>query len=293
MTRVPHIEYLAYQPNDMARDLYDCTAAELATHSVEHLQHDMPPSSATEWLAQNGYDAAPIYKDNNPVGFIHKDDIMTHDDGDTLEAYLTPLAIEYMISGDTSFPGVLSALIENPIYFLGGHNHVTGILTRADLNTAPARIYLFDRITYLEQHLRELILEKKPDWKNTPVTTDEVDGIEDRYKDAQAANVALDKIHYAHFSTLETIITSVDSCREAAGFSTKGGANTRLHKVTELRNDVAHANLLVKNTDSNEFLTDGRTTENLYNAFETIDRVLTNLQAAGYTPDAKEAQNTA
>jgi len=147
----------------MPRDLYDCTAAELATHSVEHFEYDTPPSDAAAWLTENGYDAAPVCADADPTGFIHKDNVTTDDDGNTLDNYLTPLTIDYMISGDTSFTAVLSALIEKPVYFLGGHNHVTGILTRADLNTAPARIYLFDRITYLEEHLRELILEKKSD----------------------------------------------------------------------------------------------------------------------------------
>jgi len=276
----------------MTRDLYNCTAAELATHSVEHRSHDTSPSAAAEWLNENGYDAAPVYADNDPIGFIHKDDVTTEDVGDTLDDYLTPLTIDYMISGDTLFMDVLSALIEKPVYFLGGHNHVTGILTRADLNTAPARIYLFDRITYLEEHLRELILEKKPDWKNTPVTADELDDIKERYEDAQAANVALDEIHYAQFSTLETIVTSVEACWQTCGFSTIGGADARLHEVTDLRNDVAHANLLVENTDSNEFLTDGRTTENLYDILETVDDVLSNLQEAGYDPGATKARNS-
>ena len=277
----------------MSRDLYDCTATELATHSVEHLEHETPPSDAAAWLNENGYDAAPVYAHNDPIGFIHTDDVTTDDDGDTLNDHLTTLTIDYMISGDTPFTAVLSALIDNPVYFLGGPNHVTGILTRADLNTAPVRIYLFDRITYLEEHLRELVLDKKPDWKNTPVTTDELDDIEDRYEDAQAANVALEEIHYASFSALETIVTSVEACWETCGFSTKGGADSRLHEVTDLRNDVAHANLLVENTDSNEFLSSGRTTENLSNTLETIDQVLTNLQEAGYAPDPSEAQNTA
>ncbi|WP_254526144.1 CBS domain-containing protein [Natrinema caseinilyticum] len=268
----------------MPRDLYNCTAAELATHSVEHLDQDTPPSDAAAWLDENGYDAAPVYADDDPIGFLHEDDVTTDDGGNNLENQLTPLTIDYMISGDTSFTDVLSALIEQPVYFLGGHNHVTAILTRADLNTAPARIYLFDRITYLEEHLRELILDKKPDWKNTPVTADELDDIEDRYEDAQAANVALDELHYAQFSTLETIATSVDACWQTCGFSTKGGADSRLHEVTELRNDVAHANLLVENTDSNEFLSSGRTTENLHNTLETIHDVLSNLQDAGYDP---------
>jgi hypothetical protein len=276
----------------MPRDLYNCTATELATNAIESLSHDTPPNKAATWLNDNGYDAAPIYKDDDPVGFIHKDDVTTNDDGDTLDDSLTPLTIDHMISGDTAFTTVLSALIEQPVYFLGGHNHVSGILTRADLNTAPARIYLFDRITYLEEHLRELILDKKPDWKTTPVTTGELDDIEARYEDAQAANVALDELHYAQFSTLETIITSVEACWQTCGFSTKGSADSRLHEVTELRNDVAHANLLVENTDSNEFLSNGRTTENLHNTLETIDQIITNLQESGYAPDALEGQNT-
>ncbi len=280
----PILTISASPPPNMPRDLYNCTAAELATHSVEHLDQDTPPSDAAAWLDENGYDAAPVYADDDPVGFLHEDDVTTDDGGDSLENQLTPLTIDYMISGDTSFTDVLSALIEQPVYFLGGHNHVTGILTRADLNTAPARIYLFDRITYLEEHLRELILDKKPDWKNTPVTADELDDIEDRYEDAQAANVALDELHYAQFSTIETIATSVDTCWQTCGFSTKGGADSRLHEVTELRNDVAHANLLVENTDSNEFLSSGRTTENLHNTLETIHDVLSNLQDAGYDP---------
>ena len=276
----------------MPRDLYDCPAAELATSSVEHLQLDTSPSAAAEWLTENGYDAAPIYADGSPVGFVHKEDVAIDDNDGSLEDCLTPLTIDYLISGDTSFTGALSALIEKPIYFLGGHNHVTGVLTRADLNTASARIYLFDRITYLEEHLRELILDQAPDWKQTPVTVDELDDIEDRYKDAQAANVALEEIHYAQFSTLNTIISSAEACWQACGFSTKGEAGSRLHDVRELRNDVAHANLLVENTDSNEFLNSGRTTENLYDTLETISQVLTTLQESGYAPDAAQSRNT-
>jgi hypothetical protein len=273
----------------MPRDLYNCTAGELATRSVEQFQNDTPPSEAAAWLDENGYDAAPIYSDDGPIGFIHTDDVTVDDNGDTLDDHLTPLTIDHMISGDASLPDVLDALIEQPVYFLGGHNNVTGILTRADLNTAPTRIYLFDRITYLEEHLRELIIDKAPNWKNTSVTGNKLDNIQDRYEDAKSANVALTEIHYAQFSTLETIVINVEDCWETCGFSIKGSASSRLHEVTDLRNDVAHANLLVENTDSNDFLSSGRTTENLYDILETIDQVLSNLQETGHTPDGTDA----
>lgn len=136
----PKLTILPTSFADMTRDLYDCTAAELATHSVEHLEHDTPPRDAAAWLNENGYDAAPVYANDDPIGFIRTDDVTTDDDGNTPDDHLTALTIDYMISGDTSFTAVLSALIENPVYFLGDPNHVTGILTRADLNTAPVRI---------------------------------------------------------------------------------------------------------------------------------------------------------
>jgi hypothetical protein len=190
-----------------------------------------------------------------------------------------------MISGDTSFAESLAALIEEPVYFLGGHNRITGVLTRADLNTAPARMYLFDRITYLEEHLRELISAEVSEWRQTPVSSDEIEGIEDRYADAKAANVELSEIHYAQFSTLRTIVSSVEDCWQACGFSTRGKAQSRLHDITELRNDVAHANLFVENTDSDEFLSSGRTTENLYTLLNDIKQILDSLHEDGYAPE--------
>lgn len=269
----------------MPRALYECTAAELATRSVESLPRETAPDEAAAWLTEKGYDAAPVSADGDLVGFLYKDDVTTEDTGETLAEYLTPLTIDYMISGDAGVPAILAALMEYPVYFLGGHNHVTGVLTRADLNTAPTRIYLYDRITYLEELLRELILDTTPEWKDTPVTVGELDDIEARYEDAQAANVALDEIHYAQFSTLKTIITSVTDCWEVCGFSTKATAESRLHEVTQLRNDVAHANLLVQNTASDSFLNSGRTTENLSTILDTITDVLSALHEAGYDSD--------
>ncbi|WP_435101837.1 CBS domain-containing protein [Halarchaeum sp. P4] len=269
----------------MPRDLYDCTASDLATHSIEHLQRETSPSDAAAWLADRGYDAAPVYDGGDPLGFVHKDDVSTDDAGDTLDNHLTPLTIDYMISGDADFTAVLAALIENPVYFIGGHNHVSGVLTRADLNTAPARIYLFDRITYLEEHLRALILDRAPNWTANHVSASVLDDIENRHAEAEAANVALDKVHYAQFSTLESVVASDEACWRACGFDTKGAASAELDAVTDLRNDVAHANLLVENTGGDGVLNTGRTTENLHDTLETIDNVLANLQDAGYDPE--------
>jgi hypothetical protein len=61
---------LGSPPDDIPRDLYDCTAAGLVTHFVNHLQHGTSSSTTVEWLTENGYDAAPVYADDDPIGFI-------------------------------------------------------------------------------------------------------------------------------------------------------------------------------------------------------------------------------
>ncbi|MGB9955166.1 hypothetical protein ACOZ4B_02060 [Haloferax prahovense] len=77
---------------------------------------------------------------------------------------------------------------------------MTGILTRADLNTSPTRIHLFDRISLLERELRGLIDDVTPDWKEEVYFSDNVDEKIDRlHSEARDANVDLSKIHYARF----------------------------------------------------------------------------------------------
>lgn len=178
-----------------------------------------------------------------------------------------------MISPDASFEELLSALYAAPVYFLGGQNRLTGILTRADLNTSPATMHLFDRLTLLEERFRTLIQETVPDWKDSvPIDQNVIDDIERRHADAQRANIDLAEIHYAQFSTLTTIISSTDACWRACGFSSDHRASSQLDDLTELRNAVAHAQQLVQNTDGG--LGSGRTIGWLEQTYLTLTACL-------------------
>jgi len=68
----------------MSRDLYGCTATEFATHSIEHLKRGTSASDAAAWLTEYGYDAALVYADSDPVGFVHKNDITNSDEEENL-----------------------------------------------------------------------------------------------------------------------------------------------------------------------------------------------------------------
>lgn len=263
----------------MVRDLYQCTAGDLATQAVDTVPADWSVAEAYEWLSENGYDVSPVVDGEQPVGFVEIDELSTAPDGAPVSEHRQDITLEEIISTDADFGSVLSALYDSGFYFLGGRNQVTGILTRADLNTSPAYIHLYDRLSLLEEGLRDLIQDKAPNWKTNDAVDlypDEKQDIERRYQKAESANIALEEIHYAQFSTLKKIVAAIDPCWEACGFSSGDAAERDLSDVTSVRNAVAHSNLLIENTGQG--LMEGRTVATVLDAYETIEACIEELE---------------
>lgn len=260
----------------MSRDLYDCDAGDLATRSVESLDPDEKVGEVSEWLEEQGFDVAPVVEDQTVVGYVEAESLPKDLPEDPVRAHTNPVTIEEIISSDASFEETLSALYDAPFYFLGGRNQLTGILTRADVNHSPARIHLFDRITLLEERFRALIRDVVPKWKDeVPISPGVVDDIEERHDQAQRSNIDLEEIHYAQFSTLVTIVAEVDECWKACGFNRGHRASSQLDDLTQLRNDVAHSNQIVQNTEGG--LGGGRTIGIVEQTYSTLTSCLDSL----------------
>lgn len=263
----------------MVRELYQCTAGDLATDEVDTQPVGRTVTDAVQWLTEHGYDVSPIVDEGKPAGYVTLEGLSEAPDMDSLSDHSRAITLEEIISTDATFGEALSALYEEPFYFLGGRNRVTGILTRADLNTSPAYIHLYDRLSLMEKAFRDLIAEEAPDWKandEIDLYQDEIDEIERRFQRAQNANIELDEIHYAQFSTLAKIVSSVEDCWDRSGFRSSGGAERALEDVTSLRNSIAHSNLVIENTGDG--LMEGRTVGTLMDAYETIENCLEALR---------------
>ena len=253
----------------MSRDLYVCTAGDLATRSVASRPPDATVVETIDWLETKGFDVTPVIDGETVSGYVELEHLRDAAPDDRIAEHTKPVTLEEVISTDATFGEVLSALYDAPFYFLGGRNRLTGILTRADLNTSPAMIHLFDRITLLEDHFRTLILDVAPDWKDrVPLDPNIVEDIEQRHADARRSNIDLGEIHYAQFSTLATIISSIEACWDACGFSSDHRASSQLDDLTELRNSVAHSQLIVQNTG--EGLGKGRTIGAVEQTYATL-----------------------
>ena len=77
--------------------------------------------------------------------------------------HMKMITADQMISDATPVPTVLKVLRDRLHTFILVGPAVAGILTRADLNKPPVRIYLFSLISLLEMHLAFWVQAKYPD----------------------------------------------------------------------------------------------------------------------------------
>lgn len=259
----------------MDRDVYQCTAGDLATRDVTYKMENEETGSVEQTMAEQGYDVAPVHDGDQPIGYIKREGLSTVSDSSPISDHLRRITLDEIISTDATFADVLEALSEDPFYFLGGRNQVTGMLTRADLNTSPAYIHLYDRISLLEGQLREVVRENAPEWMDAPAVDlhpETREGIQERYEQAERANIELDPIDYTQFSTLAKVVWSIEDCWQRCDFTSGNSANNYLEDVVDVRNAVAHSNLLVENTEGG--LMNGRTVSILLEAYDTIEKCL-------------------
>jgi hypothetical protein len=250
-----------------------CTAGDIATANPEACPAD-DVSTAADWLTERDYDSAPVFEEGRPTGYVTRDAAEAASPDTSLTEITELLTVNVLIARDAPLDAVLEALYDRPFYYLADRNQVTGILTRADLNTEPVYQHLYTRLSRLEQIFRNIVSEYVPDWRDsTPLHPDILESIDDRLADAKDAGVALDPIHYAQFSTLVTIIGHSDGASQALGFDAGDQASSQLDPITDLRNDVAHSTPIIQNTDRG--LTEsGRTITHLLDQYQLIEELL-------------------
>ena len=250
-----------------------CNASSLATNNPYSVQIDDSATAVHADLTERGFDIAPVYDEDNPQGFVRRDALKNVSEESKVREYVTTIELKHLIAPGADFETVLNALYHRPQYFIASNNAITGILTRADINTTPARQHLFTHITMFEQNTRELIQSQFPEWKDSvSLHRDVINEIESRHSDAKRNNIDLPEIHYAKISTIVDIILESEDCWRACGYEREGQAEDKLKSINKVRNDVAHANPIVQNTEENGIVP-GRTTGKLLDIYQEIRKI--------------------
>lgn len=117
-------------------------------------------SDARQALTERDFDSAGVVDvQENIIGFVMTNSLI---DGQVKD-YLIEIKRDRIISDSTPLFEIFNVLKNNDFVYVNYIDKVVGILSKADLNKPPVRIYIFGLISLFEMHLSYWIKHYFPD----------------------------------------------------------------------------------------------------------------------------------
>jgi len=173
--------------------------------------------------------------------------------GGTVRDHAEDIVVECLISDATPLAKIFSLLGSRAYSFVLVGGTVSGIVTRADLNKPPARIYLFGLISLLEMHLVFWIRKEfGDDWQRhlkEPRLAEANKLFEQRRQKHQELNLC----ECLQLCDKADLIVSRDVLRELFNMNSKKGGEKTFRRIQSLRDLLAHGqNNLIEDTSWEE-----------------------------------------
>jgi hypothetical protein len=207
---------------------------------------------AKESLVRRDFDVAGVKEnEEGPVlGYV-----VTKDIGEEkFRNYVTPIGIDIVISDSTPVANIVNILDGNEFAFVIAGNQITGIITKADINKPPVRIFIFGVISLLEMHLNlwishyyqnnswtEIISEKRMQMANKV------------YEIRKENNQELSLLECLQFCDKKELLSKSGAFLDVFGLG-KNDFQKFLKRAEDIRNELAHSQKsITSNWEWNKF----------------------------------------
>lgn len=210
------------------------TAEDLMTPRDNLLVHDIDRQDEFTPSATQLYDVIPVVKRNRIVGVLEKG-----------VSGLQPLSDRWLISRDTGIPDLvkLFATTKQKAFLVLYKQDVIGLVSPADLNKLPARVFIYNLIGELELGLTQLIGSLFKDGSDILIellSADRQKELCEIKDDLLSGNADVDLLQHLYLSDLINIVAKQPELRRALGFSNRKSAEKYLNGLNELRNQTMH-----------------------------------------------------
>lgn len=201
---------------------------------------DAPAHEMEGILKRKGFDVAGVQRvQNGPViGFVVRETLR----GGTVREHTSQISAEHLISDATPLGDLFAVLHAKERVFIRVGSEVKGIVTRADLNKPPIRVYLFGLVSLLEMHLRFWVRRSygEDSWKQKLKENRLRDAYELQAK-RRRRNEEIALLDCLQFCDMRELLLASDDLRAKLGLESKGKAENLLKKAEDLRNRLAHS----------------------------------------------------
>lgn len=214
---------------------------------------DSDSTKAKEALQIRDFDVAGIKvrEDGEVIGYVMTDEI---GDGE-LSSYKKNITHDLLISDSTPLADIFSVLSKNNFAFVIYGKNITGIITKADINKPPVRIYIFGVISLLELHLNSWINHyyKKIGWI-TKVPDERIKEAKRLYEERKGNNQDLTLLECLQLCDKRELLLNSDEFLKKFNFS-KNRFRSLLGRAEKIRNELAHSqNSIIANIEWDKFI---------------------------------------
>jgi hypothetical protein len=186
--------------------------------------------------------------------------------GGNVRDHAVNIAIDNLIADATSLAKVFSILGSREYSFVVVDANVAGIITRADLNKPPARIYLFGLVSLLEMHLVFWIRKEFGDeaWKQH-LKESRIEQALKLYEQRKQKHQELNLCECLQVCDKADVVMTHDELRDLFAINSKNEGRRLFGRAEDLRDLLAHGQTS---------LVEGTTWEDLTKAVAWIERAL-------------------
>lgn len=225
-------------------ELRSMVAARIGARAIlEPLQccpADAPATEMRDLLGERGFDTAGVMKEaaGPVIGFVIAKELSKG----FVRDHKKPLNAEHLISDATPIADLLRVLRSKERAFVLVGPDVKGIVTLADLNKPPIRVYLFGLVSLLEMHLRFWVRHAYADdsWKKH-LSGKRLEYATEIQVERQKRNEQIDLLDCLQFCDLRDLLLRNEALRNRLGFKSKGKGEELLKEAEKLRDRLAHS----------------------------------------------------
>ena len=182
-----------------------------------------------------------------------------------------PINEAKILSGNAHLSDLVLALDQVPYLFVSFLGEISGIVTRADLDDPPVRMWLFGLITLIEMRFLTLISRRFQDdgWQQY-LSNSRIEKATSLQLERRRRNQDPDLLDCLQFSDKAQIVIRDEQLREQVGFQSRRRAEQAIKNLEKLRNNLAHAQDIVA--------LDWRTIVNLSENLEAVIEIVTSQE---------------
>lgn len=216
------------KPIDILENIF---SRDITVKSISIATHSVALKTAKRICKEKNYDVHLVQEGGSKEIMLYR----------KADQSVQPLNVNDVVSDSTPVFDVLRILQNQPYLFVKEKDKITRIVTRADWDSIPVRIFLFGMISLFEHQIRDFTIKKEFDWEQD-IPSDSLKSAKKHFSKKKKIDQEVRLIDVLYFPDLKYIIQKhFEEFENKIGFEYLKKVLESLEKLRELRNDLAHS----------------------------------------------------